>query len=144
MVKLRPARATSQRELSCVLIEFPPLSFPVLIEFPHGRKDAAPGIGERAEVFLLRFLDEAARPTTEIWEAAQEEGIGLRTLQRAARHLQIRSQRIWNGKQQLTYWLLDGQKFPDSIPPEFRPDDISDLFAEERAKYPGDPLDDDD
>jgi hypothetical protein len=108
----------------------------------NGRKVAPLGMGERAEVFLLRFLDEAARPTTEIWEAAQEEGIGRRTLQRAARHLEIRSQRVWNGKQQLTYWLLDGQKLPESIPPEYRPDDISDLFAEERAKYPHDPLED--
>ncbi|HWY85989.1 MAG TPA: hypothetical protein VNX28_04650 [Gemmataceae bacterium] len=43
-------------------------------------------------------------------------------------------------KPQLTYWLLDGQKLPDSIPPEHRPDDVDDLFAAVRAKYPPDPL----
>jgi hypothetical protein len=109
-----------------------------------GRRAAQPRDHDTAEKFLPAFLESGARSTEEIWEAAREEGIGRRTLQRARRHLNIKSQRVWNGKQQLTYWLLEGQKLPDSIPPEHRPDDIDDLFAEQRAKYPLDPLDDDD
>jgi hypothetical protein len=109
-----------------------------------GRRAAQPRDHDTAEKFVVDFLENGARSTEEIWEAAREEGIARRTLQRARRYLNIKSRRVWNGHRQLTYWLLDGQKLPDSIPPEHRPDDIDDLFAEERAKYPLDPLDDDD
>jgi hypothetical protein len=42
----------------------------------------------------------------------------------------------------LTWWLLPHQQLPASIPAEHRPDDLQDLFAELREKYPLDPLDD--
>jgi hypothetical protein len=34
--------------------------------------------------------------------------------------------------------LIDGQKRPNSIPPEHRPDDLDELFTAVRAKYPSD------
>ena len=99
-----------------------------------------PARSELAEEFLPAFRKEGPRPTLEIWEAAFEAGIARRTLQTARRRLGIASQRVWNGHQQLTYWLLEGQKLPDTIPPEHRDDDIDELFAAVRAKYPPDPL----
>jgi hypothetical protein len=37
---------------------------------------------------------------------------------------------------------MPGQRLPDTIPLEHRPDDIDDLFAPLREKYPADPLED--
>jgi len=91
--------------------------------------------------FLSEFLLDGPRPTSEIWEAAHTAGLGRRTLQYARKQLGINSSRVWNGQKLVTYWLMEGQKLPDTIPPEHRPDDIDDLFADVRAQYPLDPLD---
>jgi hypothetical protein len=109
-----------------------------------GRKPVPPLFKELAGEFLPTFLDDGPRTTEEIWKAARAQGLQRRTLQNARRLLEISSVRVWNGKRQLTYWLLPGQKLPDTIPPEHRPDDIDDLFAAVREKYPLDPLDEDD
>ena len=62
--------------------------------------------------------EDGPRPTDEIWEAGKELGLQPRTLQNARKMLDIRSVRAWDGAKQLTYWLLPGQKLPDSIPAE--------------------------
>jgi hypothetical protein len=108
-----------------------------------GRQAAVPLLRELADEFLTAFLEDGPRTTDEIWDAAREEGLQRRTLQNARKLLKIDSVRVWNGQKQLTYWLLAGQKLPDTIPPEHRPDDIDDLFAGVREQYPLDPLDDD-
>jgi hypothetical protein len=99
---------------------------------------------DRAREFLPRFLKGGPRTTGEIWKAADDEGLHHRILQNQRDDLDIRSCRVWNGQKLLTYWLLPGQKLPDSIPPEHRPDDLDDLFASQREKYPVTPLDNND
>ncbi|HEV3258485.1 MAG TPA: hypothetical protein VG013_16530 [Gemmataceae bacterium] len=109
-----------------------------------GRKAAAPLLRHLADEFLPAFLEDGPRTTAEIWQAAREQGLQRRTLQNERKLLGIDSVRVWNGQKTLTYWLLPGQKLPDTIPPEHRPDDIDDRFAAVREKYPLDPLDEDD
>ena len=108
-----------------------------------GRKTFALLPRDLACDFLPAILEDGPLPTSEIWPAAREQGLQRRTLQDARHLLGISSVRVWNGKKLLTYWLLPGQKLPDTIPAEHRPEDIDDLFAELREKYPLDPLDED-
>jgi hypothetical protein len=108
-----------------------------------GRKAATVLLRDVADEFLTALLEDGPRTTTEIWQAAREQGLHRRTLQNARSLLGIDSVRVWNGQKTLTYWLLPGQKLPDTIPPEHRPEDIDDLFAGVREKYPLDPLEED-
>ena len=109
-----------------------------------GRKIVALLLRDRAAEFLPEFLATGPRPTSEIWDAARQEGISRRILQEARKHLGIHSVRVWNGHKLLTYWLREGQKLPEGISPGQHPDDIDDLFADVRAQYPLDPLEDND
>jgi hypothetical protein len=107
-----------------------------------GRKPPKPLAFDRACEFLPALLDNGPLPTQQIWQAARAQGLQRRTVQSAREFLGIRFTRVWNGRQQLTYWLLDHQKLPDSIPADQRSDDLDDLFAVVREKYPLDPLED--
>ena len=96
---------------------------------------------ECARDFLAELFQSGPQPTSMVWDAAQAHGLKRRTLQFARQDLGIRSLRVWNGEKQVNWWLMPGQRLPDSIPPEHRPDDIDDLFVHLREKYPADPLD---
>ena len=95
---------------------------------------------ERARDFLSTILRDGALSTDRIWKAAQSEGLKRRTLEYARRELGIRSKRVFDGQGQLTWWLLPGQRLPESIPAEFRDDIIGDMLEDVCAKYPPDPL----
>jgi hypothetical protein len=110
----------------------------------RGHKPVMPLAKDRALDFLSVFLENGPRSTEEIWPAAQELGLERRTLQYARGQLEIESKRVWTGKKQLTYWLLPKQELPDSVPPEFRPGNVDDLFDHLRQTYPVNPLDDED
>jgi len=73
------------------------------------------------------------RTTKDIWEAAQKAGISDRTLQRARSGLEVRNQRVYEGGQQVNYWLLPGQNCPrgstgDPV--------LDDMFAELERQFP--------
>jgi hypothetical protein len=108
-----------------------------------GRKPILAEAQDRAADFLRAQLKLGACTSRELAEAAQEQGLSLRTLQLVRPKLGIKSVRVWNGQATVSYWLVRGQKLPESIPPEHRPDDLEDLWAPLREKYPVDPLADD-
>ncbi len=107
----------------------------------HNRKSEMPLPRERAREFLTELFRSGPQPTNTIWDAAQSVGLKRRTIQYARQELGIRSLPVWTGEKRVTWWLMPGQRLPDTIPPEHRPDDIDDLFAHLRNKYPADPLD---
>jgi hypothetical protein len=98
---------------------------------------------DRAREFLETFLADGPRTSREVWAAAQEQGLHERTLYRAKREGDIRS--VWvslNGTP-VSYWLLDGQKLPDTVPPEAVPPDLEDWLGPLRERFPPTtPLDD--
>jgi hypothetical protein len=106
----------------------------------HNRKPDPLFPREQAREFLTELFQSGPQMTSTIWDAAKIQGHKKRTIQFARSDLGIRSLRVWNGEKQVNWWLLPGQSLPDSIPPEHRPDDIDDLFAHLREKYPADPL----
>jgi AAA domain len=99
---------------------------------------------EHARDFLAELFQTGPQPTTSVWDAAQACGLKKRTIQTARHDLSIRSLRVWTGEKHVTWWLMPGQRLPDTIPPEHRPDDIDDLFAHLREKHPADPLEETD
>jgi len=105
-----------------------------------GRKPDLPGPRERAQEFLLAYLKEGPRPTTEIWPAVQKLGIGKTTLDRARQREKIQIQRTWTGNKLLSYWLLPGQKLPGKAADQAVPD-IKELLKPLIEKYPVTPLD---
>jgi len=110
--------------------------------YRNGKKPIGPTPREKACTFLASFLEAGPRPTLDIWQEAQRLGLKKRTMRYARHCLSIRSLSVMTDNKLLTWWLMPGQTLPDSIPPEQRPDDIEDLLAPLRARYPGDPLDD--
>jgi RecA-family ATPase len=105
-----------------------------------GRKPDLPGPIERAMEFLLAFLQERPRPTTEIWPAAQRLAISQSTLSRARRRAAIRIQRSWTGDRLLSFWLLKDQKLAGGLADHAVPD-IQELLRPLVEKYPTTPLD---
>lgn len=76
---------------------------------PPRRRDRA-----RAVELLAKLLD-VPRTTIEIRAAARTHGLSYRTMQRAARDLAVHYRRLGNPIiGQTIYWLLPGQKIPDS------------------------------
>ena len=97
---------------------------------------------DRAAVFLEQFLAAGPRASGEIWEAAQKVALSVRTLERAKRNLDIRSQRTYSAGRPVSYWLLPGQEAPSarSECPE-----LDALVAQLEKEFPPrDPLDKDD
>jgi hypothetical protein len=91
---------------------------------------------DRARDFLVGFLEDGPRTSREVWEAAQEQGLSKRTLDRAKAELTIRSGRRFEAGQQLTYWLLPDQELPA---PESAEDDSCSLepwLAPLRKRFP--------
>jgi hypothetical protein len=106
-----------------------------------GMKPYLPGQEDRARDFLYAFLEAGPRSTLEIWPAAAEQGLPLRTVQRAGSKNGIRSKTVWVDGRLLTYWLLEDQQLPAEIAPK-DPDvpSLEPWLAPLRAKYPRDPL----
>jgi hypothetical protein len=73
---------------------------------------------DRAIGFLEDVLRDGPRTPAEIWEAARPRGFSKGTLQRAREKLNISVSRVGKGKNHRSYWRLEGQPLPDSIPPE--------------------------
>jgi hypothetical protein len=105
-----------------------------------GRKPDLPGPRERAKEFLIEFLKDGPRPTTEIWPEAQKLGLKLSTMNRARIEAHIDNRPIYNGQQMLSYWLLPGQKLPNHLVDGSVPD-ILELLQPMIDKYPITPLD---
>jgi hypothetical protein len=77
---------------------------------------------QRACDFLETVLADGARTSREMGTLAQQQGLSVRTLERAKRALGIRSVRVRADGKQLSYWLLPGQQlFPANLPPEAMP-----------------------
>jgi hypothetical protein len=111
-----------------------------------GRSPAAApasSASERAKEFLLAFLADGPRTCHEVWAAAQQEGLSERTLNRVKPELQIESARVWINGAPRSYWLLQGQKKPESAPPEEAPPNLEKWLAPLRERFPPPtPLDD--
>ena len=98
---------------------------------------------DRARDFLAAALADGSRTSRELWQLAQKENLGARTLRRAKLDLNVRSVRLWADGRRLSYWLLPGQQLPASVPPEAAPPDLEPWLAPLREKYPPlTPLDD--
>src|SRR5262249_51210320 len=84
-------------------------------------------IRQRAEDFLMGLMKQGPRTTRDIWEAAKQQHLSQRTLDRARHRLDIRSVRVGAfTPQQTTYWLLPHQ----DLPPEVAQDETAfDLHA---------------
>jgi hypothetical protein len=98
---------------------------------------------ERAREFPLAFLKEGPRTCHEVWAAAQEQGLSERTLNRVKRELEIESDRVWVNGAPRSYWLLPGQKKPESAPPQEAPPSLEKWLRPLRERFPPPtPLDD--
>jgi hypothetical protein len=98
---------------------------------------------ERARAFLRQVLADGPRTSRELWPLAQEQGLTESTLHRARRDLRARYVRVGVEGRLVSYWLLEGQELPASVPPESVPPDVEPWLAPLREKYPPlTPLDD--
>ncbi len=98
---------------------------------------------EQAQAFLAAVLEEGPRTCRELWPLAREQRLSRRTLRRAKLDLGIRSVRVRVDGQNLSYWLLPGQKLPESVPPDAAPPDLEPWLAPLRGPFPdATPLDD--
>jgi AAA domain len=91
---------------------------------------------DRARDFLEGFLEDGPRTTREVWEAAREQALSERTLNRAKADLSIRSGRVSIAGRQLTYWLLPDQQLPSAQAPADDPDSLEPWLAPLRQQYP--------
>jgi len=98
---------------------------------------------ERACEFLKAALSDGSKTSRELWPLARKLRLSHRSLVRAKARLSIRSLRVWADGQRLSYWLLPGQKLPESVPPESAAPDLEEYLAPLREMYPpGTPIDD--
>jgi AAA domain len=110
-----------------------------------GAAQAPPAIAriDRARDFLAAYLEDGTRTSRDIWKSGREQRLTRRTLERAKQDLHIRSVRVWADGKRLSYWLLPGQKLPESVPPESAPPDLEQWLAPLREQFPpSTPLDD--
>jgi hypothetical protein len=84
--------------------------------------------------FLLGFLANGPQSCRAIWNAAQQQGLSRRTLQRAKRELDIESQRLGENGTHSSYWLLPGQALPPpNVPEEYS---LEPWLAPLRERFP--------
>ena len=99
------------------------------------------GPRDRAAEFLEQYLADGPRPSSEVWAAARKAGLCERTVQRAKRALDIRSQIVNKDGRNVTYAALPGH-FVRTGNPDL--DDFMQRLAELEKQYPSrTPLDDD-
>src|SRR5262249_27698375 len=70
----------------------------------------------RACDVLEELLRDGPRTSDEVYALARERGVADRTLERAKGQLEVQSPRVCLQGQRASYWLLRGQKLPDSVP----------------------------
>ncbi|MCI0642161.1 MAG: AAA family ATPase [Gemmataceae bacterium] len=74
------------------------------------------GPRHRARVFLLHFLKDGPRQVWEILDAGRGQGHSQKTLERARKTLNMRTEKVHaNTLKQKTYWLLPGQKLAENL-----------------------------
>ena len=91
---------------------------------------------DRARDFLTGFLAEGARTSRDVWAAAREENLSVRTIERAKKDLEVRSVRLYADGRRFSYWLLPGQTMPDTVPPDTALPDLEERLAPLRAQFP--------
>jgi putative DNA primase/helicase len=96
----------------------------------------APACDRAVDTLETFLLENGPRTSREIWTFAEEREISERTLTRAKKELEIRSERIWADGQRLSYWLLPGQELPPEIPPSAKEPDLEPWLAPLREAYP--------
>jgi hypothetical protein len=90
---------------------------------------------DRARDFIERALHDGPLTSQTIWKLAHEHRVSKRTLERVKEKLNIRSLRVWADGQRLSYWLLPGQKLPNTIPPDAALPDLEPWLAQLREHY---------
>ncbi|MCI0638774.1 MAG: AAA family ATPase [Gemmataceae bacterium] len=74
------------------------------------------GPRQRARAFLLHFLKDGPRQLWEIRDAGRAQGFTQKTLERARKTLDMRTEKVHaNTLKQKTYWLLPGQKLAENL-----------------------------
>jgi hypothetical protein len=97
----------------------------------------------RASNFLKDFLRDGPKTSREIWTAAGEFDLSKRTLKRAKKKLQIRSQRVRLDERSVSYWLLKDQELPAKFSSSSVVPDLEPWLKSLREKFPlPTPLDD--
>ena len=91
---------------------------------------------QRAADFLAAFLEDGPRAAREVWEAARQQDLAERTLNRAKRELEVRSLRLTVEGVPRSYWLLPGQRLPDPVPSDDAPADLEPWLAPLRERFP--------
>jgi hypothetical protein len=101
------------------------------------RAGAAPATErDRAREFLADFLADGARTSRDVWAAAREENLAVRTIERAKKELEVRSMRMYGEGQRFSYWLLPGQATPAAAPRQAAPPDLEAWLAPLRERFP--------
>jgi hypothetical protein len=101
-----------------------------------GRRGPAPVMRDRARDFLAEILKAGPCATQAIWEAAKEQGLSLRTLQRARDELGIRLGRRMEGKIPVYYWLLPRQQLAENAAAEGESNDLAPWLRRLEEEFP--------
>src|SRR5262249_1580235 len=97
----------------------------------------------RAREFLTEALANGPLTSRDLWPLAPRRRLTGRTLCRAKRDLNVRTQRVWAGGRHLSYWLLPGQQLPAGVSDETAVPDLEQWLAPLREQFPPPtPLDD--
>jgi hypothetical protein len=96
----------------------------------------------RARDFLATVLRDGARTSDEVWTAAREYALSTRTLNRAKKELGGRSQRVMVDGRQVSYWLLPGQRLPETVRAASPTPELDEFLENLERQYPSiNPLD---
>src|SRR5262249_46487380 len=91
---------------------------------------------DRARDFLAAFLKDGPRTSREIWASSREQNLARRTLQRAMKLLEVRTESVCVEGMRQWYWLLPHQRLADHLPPEAHPADLEPWLAPLRERFP--------
>ena len=92
--------------------------------------------GDRSRVFLEQFLADGPQTSRAIWAAAQEQGLSSRTLNRAKKEMEIRSQQVFREGRKFFYWLLPGQELSAALDPKTATPTLDNYLTHLREQYP--------
>ncbi|MBI3411484.1 MAG: hypothetical protein HY040_24410 [Planctomycetes bacterium] len=80
----------------------------------NSRRLPSPSLN-RAKKFLEEYLARGPRLSEEVRSSAGRRRLSRRTVQRAFAQLEMRSERVYHGRQLYVYWLLKGQELPEEL-----------------------------